>query len=161
MLIFVAMIAIVIVLGLFGIINASGLRVRKGLKNISVLRALGMKYSSFISHLFLSSLTMPCVAAITSFIPVYVYEEVRKYVYDYLYSGEADRLTAVVDKNGIPQFTWQQLFPLYIELSEQPVLAAVIITFIVVAAINIVANIFPARWLKKQSINDSIRNEKE
>ncbi|MDE6433207.1 MAG: ABC transporter permease [Lachnospiraceae bacterium] len=154
---FVSMIILIIVAGCFGMVNTYSFAVKKNMKNIQIMRAIGMSKKRLI-YLYIKEIVIwPLVATITSVVPIQVFDMVRKYAYHYAF--DLNHNDYILAENGKMEICWQALFPWYIAMWEQPVVLVMIIAFLSLAFVNICAGIFPIRQVKKISIVEGIRND--
>ena len=156
MLICVFMVIIIIVLGLYGIVNASRLKILQNGRNISVLKAIGIKNKNLAKHYILSSLKYPVIAAVLSVIPIFLFEAVGNYAHEYIVNNAQ---AVQFDQQGRMTAGWQQSFPWMIELWEQPVFCIVAVTFLIITAISLLANLIPLRQIRKKSITEGMRKD--
>ncbi|MFA5675170.1 MAG: FtsX-like permease family protein, partial [Christensenellales bacterium] len=154
---FFAMIVMLVALGLVGIVNTIKLRMRKQAQTFSMLRAIGMRITDIKMLVVRQNLRYPLIGALLCWIPVAVFEAVKRYIYDMLESGVYSGMIAPV--NGKIQFPWYKSFPLHIDLLKQPLVPAFLITFAVMTLIMVIASLLPIRWLGKQSIVETIRRD--
>jgi len=155
--IFLVMIIMVVILGMFGVINSSKLRVKRSMKNISIMRAVGLKKSVLRKYFLVTGIVEPMIAAATAWVPLVIFDAVKNYAYDY---GFRDGHNEFIDRgDGVQVICWQVLYPWWIELWKQPVFITIIITFAAVAFLNILASIIPGNWVGRQIITDAIKEE--
>lgn len=146
---FYAMIAIVIMLGLMGVVNATNLRIRRQLHSYSILRAIGYSKKGLVAMILKQGLIYAFIGSVTSFIPLCLFELVRQ-----IANKETARVLTVQD--DIP---WQSLFPRYIELFSQPVLLIACVVFAAMCLIILLSNIIPAIWIARKNITEALRND--
>lgn len=157
MVLFVSMIILIIVTGCFGMVNNYSFAIRKSMKNIQIMRAVGMSRKK-LTHVYIREMFLwPFVAVVTSLVPIQIFDMVRKYAYHYAFDLNHNSFT--VAENGKSVICWQALFPWYIEMWNQPVISVMIIAFATLVLVNICAGIVPMRGLKKMNIAEGIRND--
>ncbi|MCH5197228.1 MAG: FtsX-like permease family protein [Oscillospiraceae bacterium] len=154
--IFMAIMITVVILGLVGIVNSANLRVRKGLHSFSTARALGLTRNGLTAIIMRQGVICALLGAVTSVIPLGVYEMVRKSAEEYMENGGHHILP---DENGVFEYTWQQNFPFYIELRNQPIFLIILAVFAAVCAVILISNIIPTRWIAKKNITEALRND--
>ena len=154
--IFFAIIITVIILGLIGIINSVNLRVRKKLRSYSTLRAIGFSKRCLISLILRQGLVYALIGAVTSLIPLGVYEIFRAAANAFMSNGNI-RLS--LDKNGQYIYPWQWNFPRYIEVWSQPVFLIICVALVAISTVIIISNIIPAVWIAKKNITEALRND--
>lgn len=154
---FASMIIMVVLSGIFGMINSYSFAVRKSTRNFQILRAIGMSRKKINVIYITEMLIWPAVAAVTSVIPIQIFDMVKKYAYHYAF--DLGNNAYKVAENGKMEICWQALFPWYIELWEQPVFVVMIVGAVMIILVNIFAGLFPMKQLKKIDIVDGIRNE--
>lgn len=157
MVLFATMIILIIVTGCFGMVNSYSFAIRKNMKNLQILRAVGMSRRKLVRAYIKEMFLWPFVTVITAVIPVYMFELVRKYAYHYAFDLNHNSYT--IAENGKGVICWQALFPWYIELWEQPVIPFMIVAFAVLVIVNICAGTVPMRNLRKMNIAEGIRRE--
>ena len=153
--IYFSIIMIVVILGLVGVINSISLRVRRKLYSYSVLRAMGLSKTGLVSLILRQGIGYVLIGAITSILPLGVFELFRQIAIAY---GNADSgmLLPEGDRFNIP---WYSLFPSRIELFAQPLIPIILIVFLSVCLIVLVSNVLPAIWVAKKNITDALRND--
>ena len=151
-----AMIAIVIILGLMGIINAANLRIRRQLRSYSILRAIGFSKKGLIAMVLKQGLAYAIIGSLTSFIPLGLFEIVRQIANKPFQSGVGEVLTI---QNGRIDIPWQYLFPTYIELFAQPVLLIICVVFSMMCLVILLSNVIPAMWIARKNITEALRND--
>ncbi|MCH5207068.1 MAG: ABC transporter permease, partial [Oscillospiraceae bacterium] len=116
--IFAAVIITVVILGLVGIVNSVNLRVRRGLRSYSTLRAVGLPKKGLIALIMRQGLIYAVMGAITSLIPLGVYEAFRRTAQEFISNGGG---SIGFDADGRYVYKWQHNFPTHIELWKQPI----------------------------------------
>lgn len=154
---FVSMIILIIVAGCFGMVNTYSFAIKKNLKNIQIMRAIGMSKKRLVYSYIKEIVIWPFIASVTSVVPIQVFEMVRKYAYHYAFELGHNFFTPT--ESGKWVGCWQVLFPWYIKLWEQPVAVVMLIAFLSLAFVNICAGISPIRQMKKISIVEGIRDD--
>ena len=156
MTIFFSIIAIVVLLGLVGMVNSINLRVRRKLYSYSVLRAIGLSKAGLISVILRQGTGYVLIGAVTSVLPLGVFELFRKKAVLYNNTGAAAKL---LPENGRYNIPWHRLFPTRVELFAQPLLPIILTAFLSVCLIMIVSNMLPAAWVAKKDITDALKND--
>lgn len=154
---FASMIIMVVLSGIFGMINSYSFAVKKNIRNFQILRAIGMSQKKINITYVSEMLIWPVIATVTSVIPIQIFDMVKKYAYHYAF--DLGNNAYKIAENGKMEICWQALFPWYIELWEQPVFLVMAVGFGLIILVNIFAGLFPMRQLKKIDIVDGIRNE--
>lgn len=154
---FASMIIMVVLSGIFGMINSYSFAVRKNIRNFQILRAIGMSRKKINAAYITEMLIWPVIAAVTSVIPIQIFDMVKKYAYHYAF--DLGNNAYKIAENGKMEICWQALFPWYLELWDQPVLLVMAVGVGIIILVNIFAGLFPMRQLKKTGIVDGIRNE--
>ena len=154
--VFYAIIAIVIVLGLVGIINSTNLRIRRQLHTYSILRAIGFSRRGLVAMVLKQGLVYAVIGSITSFIPLGFFEIVRQIANKPFQSGVGEVLTI---QNGRIDIPWYHLFPRYIELFAQPVLLIICVVFAMMCLVILLSNVIPAIWIARKNITEALRND--
>ena len=154
--IFFAIIITVVILGLIGIINSVNLRVRRGSRSYSTLRAIGLSKKGLISLILRQGLICAVIGAVTSLIPLGVYEYFRQLTVKYLNDG---RGAYEADTNGRYDFPWQKFFPWNIEIWQQPIFLIILVALLAVCAVILISNIVPAVWIAKKNITEALRSD--
>ena len=152
--VFLAIIITVVILGLVGIVNSANLRVRKGLRSYSTMRALGLSKNKLTGIIMRQGVICAFCGAVSSLIPLTVFESLRQRATNYY-------LTTGIptDENGRTIWSWQLNFPRYIEVWKQPLYFIIPIVFAAVCAVIIISNIIPARWIARKNITEALRND--
>ena len=153
--IFLAIIITVVILGLVGIVNSANLRVRKGLRSYSTARALGLSKNKLMGIIMRQGVICTFCGAISSLIPLSVYELFRQSASEYVNSVG---MVQVNEKGGL-LWTWQDNFPYFIVLWNQPLYFIIPMVFVAVCAVIIISNIIPARWIARKNITEALRND--
>lgn len=154
--IFFSIIIIVVILGLVGMIDSINLRVRRKLYSYSVLRAIGLSKAGLILVILRQGISYVLIGAMTSILPLVVFEWFRKRADAYNNTGAAAML---LSENGRYNIPWQRLFPTRVELFAQPLIPIVLTAFLFVCLIMLVSNVLPAVWVTKKNITDALRND--
>ena len=154
---FASMIVMVVLTGIFGMVNSYSFVVKKNFKNFQILRAIGMSRKKLNAAYRREMLICPVIAAATSVIPIQIFDMVRKYAYHYAF--DLGNNSYELAENGKMTICWQALFPWYIELWEQPVLAVMLTGAVLIILVNLLAGWLPMKRMKAVSIVDGIRNE--
>lgn len=154
--IFFSIIAIVVILGLVGMINSINLRVRRNLYTYSVLRAIGISKMGLISIILRQGINYVLIGTVTSFIPLCIFELFRKRAIMLNNSGIGSML---LPENGQYHIPWNNLFPVRIELFNQPLIRIVLMFFVMVSLIMLISNILPAIWVTRKNITDALKND--
>ncbi|MCH5207171.1 MAG: FtsX-like permease family protein, partial [Oscillospiraceae bacterium] len=151
--VFGASIITVVILGLVGIVNSVNLRVRRGLRSYSTLRAIGLSKRGLVGLILRQGLIYAVIGAVTSLIPLGVFELVRIYAFEH-------RNTALpTDDEGYFLLTWKENFPCHVRIWEQPIFLIICGAFVAVSAVILISNIIPARWIAKKNITEAMRND--
>lgn len=154
---FASMIVMVVLTGIFGMINSYSFAVRKNIRNFQILRAIGMSRKKLNASYRKEMLVCPLIAAVTSLIPIQVFDMIKQYAYHYAF--DLGNNSYELAENGKMVICWQALFPWYIELWEQPVFAVMLAGVVLIILVNVFAGLFPMKQLRKLNIVDGIRNE--
>lgn len=155
---FASMIVLVILAGCFGMVNAYHFAVNKNMHNIQILRAVGMSRRMMISSYVRGMFFLPLIAAVTSIIPVGIFDLMARYTYHY--AIEQEHFNYLIAENGkMVAECWQLRFPWYIHMWEQPVVLLMVVGFVSASLINIAAGLVPMNRMQRMSIVDGIRNE--
>lgn len=157
MALFVTMLILVVVTGCFGMVNSYSFALRKSMKNLQILRAVGMSRRRMIGAYIKEMLLCPFLAVVTSLAPIWIFDRVGKYAYHYAFDLNHNSYTAT--ESGKEVICWQALFPWWIELWKQPVIPVMILAFVSLVLLNICAGIVPMRELKKMNITEGIRSD--
>ena len=157
LLLFAAMITLVIFTGCFGMVNAYRFAVNRNMRNLQILRAVGIDRRALavchIRELFL----WPLCAILTSLLPIPVFDLVRRYAQYYLF--ELGHNHSILIGEGIYYDNWAMRFPWYIELWKQPIPLIMAAAFVCLVLLNIAAAVSPLRRMQKTSIVDGIRTD--
>ena len=149
--IFTAIIITVVILGLVGIVNSVNLRVRRGLRSYSTLRAVGLSKKGLIALIMRQGLICAVIGAVTSLIPLGVYEHLRIISDDYI-----SNVRFFV--NGKVVHSWHLLYPPFL-VWNQPIFLIICGVLLAVCAVILISNIIPARWIAKKNITEALRND--
>lgn len=155
--IFASMIVMVILLGISGMVNSYHFAMKKNLKKLQILRAVGLSKRKLVSIYIRKILLWPVLAGVTSVLPVVLFDALRKYAYHYAFDLNHNGFEFV--GNGEMKACWQVMFPWYIKLWEQPVAFIIFLGIVTVLLVNILAGIFSVRSLQRFNITDGIRRE--
>ena len=161
LIVFASMIVLVLLVGCFGMANSYQFAVNRNLHNLQILRAVGMSRKRLTASYIRGMFRWPLLAALTSTIPLAIFEGVRRcanwYAFgqeqvhnQYLYEEATGRWVAEC---------WQLRFPFYIELWKQPIAVIIIAAFVCLVAINIAAGLVPLRKMRNMSIVDGMRRD--
>lgn len=151
--IFAAIIITVVILGLVGMVNSINLRVRRGLRSYSTLRAIGLSKRGLVGLILRQGLIYVVISAVTSLIPLGIFEAFRQVALKY------DGGMVLPDGNGGLDFKWQNLFPTRIEMWTQPVLLIICAVMAAFCAVILISNTIPAMWVARKNITEAIRND--
>ena len=154
--IFMAIMITVVILGLVGIVNSANLRVRKGLHSFSTARALGLTRNGLTAVIMRQGIICALLGAVTSVIPLGVYEMVRRSAEEFRINGG---ITMLTPENSVYEYTWQDNFPTHIELWKQPIFLIILAVLAAVCAVILISNMIPARWIAKKNITEALRND--
>ena len=154
---FAFMAALVLWAGCVGMANAYRFSVHRNRHNLQILRAVGMGGRAVALAHVREMFLWPLIAVVTAAIPIGAFDIVRRYAYYYAF--ELEHNFSQLAENGKWVSCWQVRFPWYIEVWKQPVWAAMLAGFLLIAGINIAAGVAPVRRMRRQSVVDGIRNE--
>ena len=157
MVLFASMIVLIILTGCFGMANTYSFALKKNMKNIQIMRAVGMSRKGLIVSYVKGIVFWPLVAALTSVVPLEIFDLVKKYAYHYAF--DLGNNSYIISDSGKMEICWQALFPWYIEMWKQPVIPVMIVAFIALSLVNIGTGIVPMNRMKKISIVEGIRND--
>ncbi|MDE6712218.1 MAG: ABC transporter permease, partial [Lachnospiraceae bacterium] len=153
--IFFSIIAIVVILGLVGMSNSINLRVRRQLHAYSVLRAVGCSKAGLVFMILRQGLIYVLIGSITSFLPLWIFEQFRKKAIAYAAQGSS----MLLPENGRFNIPWHSLFPTRIELFHQPLILIIPTVFLIVCFIILISNVLPAIWVIRKNITDALKND--
>lgn len=153
--IFFSIIAIVVILGLVGMSNSINLRVRRQLHAYSVLRAVGCSKAGLVFMILRQGLIYVLIGSITSFLPLWIFEQFRKKAIAYAAQGSS----MMLPENGRFNIPWHALFPTRIELFDQPLILIIPTVFLIVCFIILISNVLPAIWVVRKNITDALKND--
>ena len=153
--IFMAILITIIILGLVGIVNSANLRVRNGLRSYSTARALGLSKRGLSGIVMRKGIICAIIGAVTSFVPITVFEAFRKAAENYMMNGGGMVLS---DEKGVKLLAWQNRFPYYLKLWEQPLYFIIPLVLAAVCAVILISNIIPTRWIANKNITDALRS---
>ena len=151
--IFGASIISVVILGLVGIVNSVNLRVRRGLRSYSTLRAVGLSKRGLFGLILRQGLIYAVIGAVTSLIPLGSYEHLRVFALENL------DIQIPADDEGYLHFSWMNNFPYSVKIWEQPIFLIICGALLAVCAVILISNIIPARWIAKKNITEALRND--
>lgn len=154
--VFFAIMITVVILGLVGIVNTANLRVRKGLRSYSTVRALGLSKNKLTGIIMRQGVFCAFWGAVSSLIPLTVFDLVGQQARKFIENGGA---LIMPSENGSFEWKWQHFFPMQIKLWEQPLYFVIPMVFAAVCAVIVISNIIPARWIAKKNITDALRND--
>lgn len=157
MILFVSMIALIILTSCYGVANAYSFAIKKNMKNIQIMRAIGISRKQLIYFYIKEMIVWPLFAVVTSVIPIWIFDMLRKYAYHYAFDLNHNSYTSAA--NGKKVICLQALFPWYIELWKQPIVQIMFIAFLFIGGVNICTGIVSVNRVKKSSIVEGIRNE--
>ena len=152
--VFFAIMITVVILGLVGIVNSANLRVRKGLRSYSTMRALGLSKNKLTGIIMRQGVICAFIGAVSSLIPLTVFESLRQRATNYYLA-----IGFPIDENGRIIWSWELNFPTHIEVWKQPLYFIIPIVFAAVCAVIIISNIIPARWIARKNITEALRND--
>lgn len=155
--IFAMMIFLVVITGIFGLINAYLFAIRKNEGGFQLLRAIGVSRRKLFILCIKKKIMLPLWAALTSLIPVILFDKIRLYAKYYTFDLNHNTYESL--KNGKNVICWQARFPWYIELFRQPVAKVVLLSFLIIVGVNLVIGCIQVVELKKQGIVEKIRND--
>lgn len=155
--IFAIMICLVVVTGMFGLINGYLFAARRNESEFQLLRAIGISRRRLFGACMKKKLMLPVVAVITSMLPVIIFDKIRLYAKHYAF--DLDHNSYATLKNGKNVICWQARFPWYIELFGQPVVLVAVIALLLMIGMNLLVGYVQLKELKKQSIVEGIRND--
>lgn len=157
MIMFASMIVLVILTGLFGMVNSYHFAVNKNIHNLQILRAIGMSRKKLVYAYTKEMFLWPFIAVITSVIPMEIFDLVRRYAYYYAFDLQHNEY--ILTESGKRVASWHVRFPWYVHMWEQPVVLLMLIGFISIALVNIAAGLVPINQMNKMSIVDGIRDD--
>lgn len=155
LILFASMILLVIFTGCFGMINAYHFVVNRNMRNLQILRAVGINRKALVLSHVRELLICPLWAVVTSLLPVTVFDLVRRYAYYYAF--ELGHYNSTVADNGTVISNWSLRFPFYIELWKQPLPYIMTAAFLCLVLLNIAAAVAPLGQIQKANIVDGIR----
>lgn len=157
MAVFTALSLLIVIAGSFGMVNAYNLAVGRNMKNLQIMRAIGISRKQLSLAYCLRALVQPFIAAVTALIPVWVFDRVARYAYHYAF--DLGHNSAEMTEEGKMILCWQVRFPWYIKLWEQPVFMVMAVGFLLLSAVNAAAVLFPVIKMRKLDIVAGIREE--
>ncbi len=159
--VFASMIGLILVVGCFGMANSYQFAVNRNLHNLQILRAVGMSRRKLTVSYIRGMFRWPLLAALTSTVPLAVFEMVRRYAQWYVF-GQEQAHNQYFYEEATGRWVaecWQLRFPYYIEVWKQPVAAIIAAAFLCLAVINILAGLVPLRRMRAMSIVDGMRKD--
>lgn len=157
LILFASMILLVIFTGCFGMINAYHFAVNRNMRNLQILRAVGINKKALVVSHIRELFLCPLWAVVTSLLPVTVFDLVRRYAYYYAF--ELEHNFSTLTDNGTQIQNWSIRFPYYIELWKQPIPIIMTAAFLCLALLNMVVAVVPLRQIQKANIVDGIRTD--
>lgn len=155
LILFASMIILVIFTGCFGMVNAYHFAVNRNMRNLQILRAVGINRKALAFSHIRELLICPLWAVVTSLLPVTIFDLVRRYAYYYAF--EMGHYNSTVADNGTVISNWSLRFPFYIELWKQPLPLIMTAAFLCLVLLNIAAAVAPLGQIRKANIVDGIR----
>ena len=155
--IFAIMICLVVITGMFGLINGYLFAARRNESEFQLLRAIGISRKRLFVLCMKKKLVLPVCAVVTSILPVIIFDKTRLYAKHYAF--DLDHNTYTTLKSGKNVICWQARFPWYIELFGQPVVLVAVIALLLMTGMNLLVGYVQLKELKKQSIVEGIRND--
>lgn len=157
LILFASMLLLVIFTGCFGMVNAYHFAVNRNMRNLQIMRAVGIDRKalvlSHIRELFFS----PLWAVVTSLLPIVAFDLVKRYAYYYAF--ELGNNSVTVADDGTKVRNWALRFPYYIEMWEQPLILIMAVAFVCLVLLNIAVAASPLRQIQKANIVDGIRTD--
>lgn len=157
LILFASMICLILFSGCFGMVNTYYFAVNRNMRNLQILRAMGISRKALALCHVRELILTPLLAVATSLLPITVFDLVRRYAYYYAFTlGHNVIITA---ENGQEIQNWSIRFPWYIELWKQPLGIIMLAAFVCLTLLNIAAAIAPLRHMYQASIIDGIRRD--
>lgn len=157
LILFASMIFLVIFTGCFGMINAYHFAVNRNMRNLQILRAVGISRKALVFSHIRELFLCPLCAIVTSLLPVIVFDLVKRYAYYYAF--ELGHNVSTLADNGTQIIHWTIRFPYYIELWKQPLPLIMTAAFLCLGLLNIAVAVVPLRQIQKANIVDGIRTD--
>lgn len=157
LILFASMIFLVIFTGCFGMINAYHFAVNRNMRNLQIMRAVGISKKALVFSHIRELFLCPLWAIVTSLLPVTVFDLVKRYANYYAF--ELGNQFYTLQENGMWTGNWALRFPFYIELWEQPILLIMTVAFFCLVLLNIAVAVAPLRQIRKANIVDGIRTD--
>lgn len=155
LILFSSMILLVIFTGCFGMMNAYHFAVNRNMRNLQILRAVGISRKALVFSHIRELFLCPLWAVVTSLLPVMVFDLVRRYAYYYAF--ELGHNVYTLADNGTKIINWSVRFPYDIELWKQPLPLIMTAAFLCLALLNIAVAVAPLGQIQKTNIVDGIR----
>ena len=157
LILFASMILLVIFTGCFGMINAYHFAVNRNMRNLQILRAVGINKKALVVSHIRELFLCPLWAVATSLLPVIVFDLVKRYACYYAF--ELGHNTSSLADNGTQIINWTLRFPYYIEIWKQPLPLIMAVVFLCLVLLNIAVAVAPLRQIQKANIVDGIRTD--
>lgn len=157
LILFASMILLVIFTGCFGMINAYHFAVNRNMRNLQILRAVGINKKALVVSHIRELFLCPLWAVATSLLPVTVFDLVRRYAYYYVV--DLGHNVSTLADNGTKVIHWTIRFPLFIEIWKQPLPLIMAVAFLCLVLLNIAVAVAPLRQIQKANIVDGIRTD--
>ncbi|MDE6530387.1 MAG: hypothetical protein K2K96_06410, partial [Lachnospiraceae bacterium] len=157
LILFASMILLVISTGCFGMINAYHFAVNRNMRNLQIIRAVGISKKALVFSHIRELFLCPLWAIVTSLLPVTIFDLVKRYANYYAF--ELGNQSYILGDNGIWTGNWALRFPFYIELWEQPIPLIMTVAFLCLVLLNIAVTVSPLRQIRKANIVDGIRTD--
>lgn len=157
LILFASMILLVIFTGCFGMINAYHFAVNRNMRNLQIMRAVGISKKALVFSHIRELFLCPLWAVATSLLPVTVFDLVKRYANYYAF--ELGHNSYTLEDNGILTGNWSLRFPFYIELWKQPIPLIMTAAFLCLVVLNIAVTVSPLRQIRKANIVDGIRTD--
>lgn len=157
LILFASMIFLVIFAGCFGMVNTYYFAVNRNLRNLQILRAVGISRKALAFNHIRALFRSPLLAVVTSLLPITIFDLVRRYATYYAFT--LGHNSSILSENGKWIQNWSVRFPWYIELWKQPIVSIMLIAFLCITLLNIAAAITPLKRMYGASIIDGIRKD--
>ena len=138
-------------------INAYHFAVNRNMKNLQILRAVGISRKALVFSHIRELFLCPLWAVMTSLLPIMIFDLIKRYAYYYAF--ELGHNTAILADNGTEIINWSLRFPYYIELWKQPLPLIMTAAFLCLVMLNIAVTVAPLRQIQKANIVDGIRTD--
>lgn len=138
-------------------INAYHFAVNRNMRNLQILRAVGISRKALVFSHIRELFLCPLCAIVTSLQPVIVFDLVKRYAYYYAF--ELGHNVSTLADNGTQIIHWTIRFPYYIELWKQPLPLIMTAAFLCLGLLNIAVAVVPLRQIQKANIVDGIRTD--